>query len=153
MNDLAAAYDRYGAGLYRHAVALTGRREDAEDALQTVFVKLARRLRDGAEIRDLGAYLHTAVRREALRSRPRRTVPLEEPDLVVARNGRSPRDAERLNAALRRLPAEQREVVVLHVWEGMTFRAIGDVLGVSMDTAASRYRYARQKLERWLRVE
>ena len=62
--NLEDTYDRYGAQLYRHALALTRHGPDAEDVLQNVFVKLARR-RSGQEIRDLEAYLHTAIRREA----------------------------------------------------------------------------------------
>jgi RNA polymerase sigma-70 factor (ECF subfamily) len=36
--------------------------------------------------------------------------------------------------------------VVLHVWGQLTFSQIGDLLGVSSNTAASRYRYALAKL-------
>ena len=70
--------------------------------------------------------------------------------LVAPRNGASLEEAEAVNAALAALPSEQREVVVLHVYDGMTFRRIGEVLGVPLDTAASRYRYAREKLKEML---
>ena len=61
--NLEDTYDTFGAQLYRHALALTRHGPDAEDVLQNVFVKLAHR-RSGQEIRDLEAYLHTAIRRE-----------------------------------------------------------------------------------------
>jgi RNA polymerase sigma-70 factor (ECF subfamily) len=48
--------------------------------------------------------------------------------------------------ALVKLPASQSEVVVLKIWEDMTFMEIGEVLGQSPNTVASRYRYAIQKL-------
>jgi RNA polymerase sigma-70 factor (ECF subfamily) len=48
--------------------------------------------------------------------------------------------------ALSTLPTEQAEVVVLKIWEDMTFAEIGKVLDVSTFTAASRYRYAMKKL-------
>ena len=41
-NWLADLYDRHGAGVYRYLVVLLGRKEDAEDVMQTIFVKLAR---------------------------------------------------------------------------------------------------------------
>ena len=44
------------------------------------------------------------------------------------------------------LPAEQREVVHLKVFEGMTFQEIADLCGESINTVASRYRYAIEKL-------
>ena len=70
--NLEASYDRYAKHLYRHALALTKHRAAAEDALKSVFVKLLGRLREGTEIRDRKAYLHTAIRREALRLIERR---------------------------------------------------------------------------------
>ena len=51
-----------------------------------------------------------------------------------------------MEQALQQLPAEQREVVHLKVWEGMTFQEIADVTGEGLNTAASRYRYTLEKL-------
>ena len=48
--------------------------------------------------------------------------------------------------ALHTLPKEQRAVVHLHLWEELTFEQIANVTGVSKATAASRYRYALDKL-------
>ncbi|MBX3746406.1 MAG: sigma-70 family RNA polymerase sigma factor [Verrucomicrobiae bacterium] len=53
-------------------------------------------------------------------------------------------------AALGRLPAEQREAIVLKIWHALTFEAIGDLQGVSPNTAAGRYRYGLQKLRQVL---
>jgi RNA polymerase sigma-70 factor (ECF subfamily) len=49
-------------------------------------------------------------------------------------------------AALRTLPREQREIVVLKIWGGQTFREIGVTLDIPQNTAASRYRYALKAL-------
>lgn len=56
-----------------------------------------------------------------------------------------------LSEALEELPAEQRAAVHLRLWEGFTFDAIGKALGVSLNTVASRYRYALDKLQERLR--
>src|SRR5208282_3195609 len=45
------------------------------------------------------------------------------------------------------LPSEQREVIVLKIWNGMTFEAIGRFFGVSPNTVAGRYRYGINKLK------
>mgnify|MGYP001796674524 CR=1 FL=1 len=50
-----------------------------------------------------------------------------------------------LAAALGELPAEQRAVVHLKLWEGMTFEAIADLLEIPLNTAASPYRYGPNK--------
>lgn len=51
-----------------------------------------------------------------------------------------------LEEAVVQLPCEQREVVVLKVWGGLTFAQIAEQLDLSAHTAASRYRYALSKL-------
>ena len=51
-----------------------------------------------------------------------------------------------LGRALQSLPPEQREVIVLHLSEGFTFREIASLCGVPRNTAASRYRLALEKL-------
>ncbi|HSD73147.1 MAG TPA: RNA polymerase sigma factor [Steroidobacteraceae bacterium] len=56
----------------------------------------------------------------------------------------------RLRAALDRLPAEQREVFVLHEETGMSLEEIGELTGVGMETAKSRLRYALAKLRQSL---
>ena len=52
-----------------------------------------------------------------------------------------------------RIPEEQRQVIVLHIWGGLSFDEIGSVLAISANTAASRYRYALQKLREAMRPE
>lgn len=144
--DLAAVYDAHGASLFRHALALLRNAADAEDAVQIALGRVA----GATGVRDARAFLHAVVRREALRIAARRRARPLDFDLVAPRNETQREEAERINAALARLPPEQREVVVLHVLEDMTFAAIGAILAIPADTAASRYRYARTKLEAWL---
>ena len=52
--------------------------------------------------------------------------------------------------ALRTLPTEQAEVVVLKIWEKLTFAQIGVILETSPNTVASRYQYAMAKLSKKL---
>jgi RNA polymerase sigma factor (sigma-70 family) len=49
-------------------------------------------------------------------------------------------------SALAELPQEQREVIVLKIWHECTFEEIGNLLSISPNTAAGRYRYGLQKL-------
>ena len=53
--------------------------------------------------------------------------------------------------ALAALPREQREVIVLKIWNGLTFEAIGRLFDVSPNTVAGRYRYGLNKLRACLR--
>jgi RNA polymerase sigma-70 factor (ECF subfamily) len=51
-----------------------------------------------------------------------------------------------LRRALGALPNDQRQVMVLHIWGELTFSQISDLLDLSSNTVASRYRYALAKL-------
>ena len=127
-------------------------KHDAEDVLQTVFVKIVRKRRRLVRARRLDAYIFQIARNEAfvfLRQRQRRrtTGPGDEPWLLGTKaNDTQDELAERLQAALTGLPREQREVVVLKIYRDKTFQEIGRLLGVSQNTVASRYRYGLEKL-------
>jgi DNA-directed RNA polymerase specialized sigma24 family protein len=53
---------------------------------------------------------------------------------------------------LAELPIEQREIIVLKIWNRLTFDEIGNLLEISPNTAAGRYRYGLQKLKKQLSV-
>jgi RNA polymerase sigma-70 factor (ECF subfamily) len=77
-----------------------------------------------------------------------RTTPLDR-DLVSAWFSPPDRDymgEQNLRRALGALPDDQREVIVLHIWGELTFSQISELLGISSNTVASRYRYALGKL-------
>ena len=150
--QLAAAYDTCAASLYRCALMITADHSAAEDAVQQVFAKLAARGGGVSDIASRNGYLRSAVRNECYRILRRRsqagTANLES-EAILEPVDRQAVDAEQQRAierALRSLPAEQREVVHMKVYEHMTFQRIADDLGISINTVASRYRYATDKL-------
>jgi len=155
---VGSAYDRHGAGLYRYALMLLGDTASAADVVQQVFAALVGRARGSANIVDEGRYLRRAVRNEcfsALRRRRREMAIVADSRLLVEPIDRACVDPElhaAVDEALRTLPAEQREVVHLKVFEGMTFQEIADLAGESINTVASRYRYAMGKLRAQLQV-
>ena len=121
-----------------------------EDAVQDVFVALVRARRDLAEVGNLRAYLFAALRRACANRAGRRirgrALPIESvPEPTAAEPPEAGR-SDRLGRALLALPPEQREVVALKIDGGLTFAEVAAVLGVSPNTAASRYRYALERL-------
>jgi RNA polymerase sigma-70 factor, ECF subfamily len=158
---LADAYDRHGSGLFRYALLITAHHALAEDAVQQAFAKLAGM---GGRIAELAAeehYLRRAVRNECYRllmvprlvSSDSEQAALLEP---VAPNAgvdaalESQDQCQVIESAVRELPAEQREIVHLKVYEDLTFQQIADLLAIPLNTAASRYRYATEKLRQAL---
>jgi RNA polymerase sigma-70 factor (ECF subfamily) len=136
--------------LYRHALMILGDTAMAEDVVHQVFVRLLRGGRSTEPVRSTRAYLRQAVRNECFSwLRRRESVPgvREDASPQLAPSGPAPQDDQViLEQALGTLPPDQREVVHLKVFEGFTFAEIADPTGVSINTAASRYRYALDKL-------
>jgi len=149
----AELYDQFGGRLYRTALGMLGLREDAEDIVQEVFMGILQSRHRLLEVRDLTAYLFTALRRAAGRCARRRAQSNALPEAAAralsaaaVQQDRSSPSSERLDRALLSLPAEQREVISLKIDGELTFAQIAQVIGVNMNTAASRYRYALEKL-------
>ena len=126
-------------------------REAAEDVLHDAFVQMARASdRKPGETLSFG-YAATTVRNTCYSMLRRRRHDAGQPGLIEPASPDATEE-ERLmiDEALRALPVEQREVVFLKVYEGLTFQEIASRCDVSINTAASRYRYATQALRRAL---
>jgi RNA polymerase sigma-70 factor (ECF subfamily) len=149
-------FDLTSNRLVRYAVAITRHQQDAEDSVQTVLVRVAGQPQLLAAADCPWAYLLRMVRNESLltaRRNLRRSAAGSLADLVTVRRIDELEQEETHRAvwsALRTLPPEQAEVVVLKIWEEMTFAQIGQILETSPNTAASRYQYAMTKLARRL---
>ena len=153
---LPEIYDAHAAGLFHYFWSFTGQEADAKDLLQNLFIKLSRQsIPDG--ISNMRAWLlrmahHQAIdwlRRHQVRWRAEQESPLEMFASVA-----DPDQAElsrRFTCALALLPLEQRSVAQLKLWDGLTFEEIAEVQGIPLNTAASRYRYALEKLRSELR--
>jgi RNA polymerase sigma-70 factor, ECF subfamily len=132
--------------------------DDAEDVVQLAFVRFWKKHQSA----DRAHYplLYAAVRTislDFLRGDERRLRRENHPDAPVPRDGApcfelATDDLDRaeravaIENALRTLPEDQREVVVLKVWGELTFQEIADTLGAPLNTITARYRYALQKL-------
>ena len=152
---MAVLYDEAGRDLYGLALWRTGNAQDAADVVQEVFVRLAQTRASLGGISKPKAYLMSMAHRAAVdlfRGR-RGTVPLEEAMLLDGGAGPGERLAEReASLAVAKLTPEQREVVYLRHSCGLTFAEIGTALGISLFTAASRYRLALRRLRKALGV-
>lgn len=139
--------------LVRAAERILRDRDAAEDVVQETLTRLL--TRDGPWPQRLTAYAFRAVRNNALKARLRRRLdwPLNEesPLEALAPDDGDELDPLLLEAAIAELPAAQQAVIRMKYYTGMTFREIGNALSISMNTAASRCRYAlaalRHRLE------
>ena len=158
--DLDRLYDDHAQALFAFLLNFTRDEADTRDLLQEVFLKLAREPDLLRAARDERAFLirlaHNAavdlLRRRGTRMKYQELfgaesvtpfAPTDEPDEQSFRN--------ELAAALAELPPDQRAVVHLKLWEGLTFEQIASALDIPPNTAASRYRYGLDKMRARLR--
>ena len=161
---LAVLYDRLAGRLLGAARTLGCPAVEAEDIVHDLFVSLARSGTPLEGVVDIEAYAFTGLRHAV--ARRRQALGLER--VAIDRSARQ-REAEgrlvtpaaqpvdfadqRIERALARLPPAQREVVALKIDGGLSFAQIAVVTGVSINTAAGRYRYALEKLRVLLVVQ
>lgn len=150
---MAELYDLHGGLCYRAARAACGSSTMAEDAVQEVFMRIAH---DPAKLRGVGnliGYLLRMAQNAAIdqvrRAARRPQAPLGDP-VSPEPDADAERD-QRVAKALADLPDDQREVVVLRVWENRSLEETGHILGISANTVASRWRYALEKLGKSLK--
>ena len=156
--ELGALYDEHAARLYAVAHRLLGVREEAEECVQDLFVALARSRTERERIEDMRAYLFASLRRLAgARGRAQsRRAQLQD---VLARSGEphagapDASEARALQRAIESLPQEQREIVALKIDVQLTFAEIAESMELNLNTAASRYRYALEKIRAQLEEE
>jgi RNA polymerase sigma-70 factor (ECF subfamily) len=146
-STLESWYLQYGAALLLFGIAHTGDRGRAQDAVHQVFLRLLE-YSDLSQITTVRTYLLGALRNTLLSDvrRRARDVALEPDDPWFQSPNRDYEEELSVRSALSRLPVDQREVTVLHIWGGLTFAESAEVLGINANTAAARYRYALAKL-------
>jgi RNA polymerase sigma-70 factor (ECF subfamily) len=153
--NLDQLYDRYGEQMYHYLALRLGSREDAEDALQETFFRLARISFRWPFIRNPKAFVFKILRNEANRSLGRRISRRREerndPEAIQDAAAAAPyaqRDERTiiLEKALGLLPEDQKEIIILKAYQDFTFKEIASLCGISINTAASRYRYGIEKL-------
>lgn len=158
--DLERLYDDHAQALFAFLLNFTRNDADARDLLQELFIKLAQRpdlLRDVREERPfLLRLVHNLaidlMRRRGTREKNYDQFATETP-AIFAPSAAPDEQAFRqaLACALGELPPDQRAVVHLKLWEGLTFEQIAAALDIPPNTAASRYRYGLDKLRERLR--
>jgi RNA polymerase sigma-70 factor, ECF subfamily len=157
---LESLYDLHAQALFAFLLNFTRNETDTRDLLQELFVKLARHPGLLSGVREERAFLIRLAHNLAIdliRRRGAREKNYEQfaADAATIFAGSANPDEQAFQTALSNalggLPHDQRAVVHLKLWEGLTFEQIADALDLSPNTAASRYRYGLDKLRERLR--
>jgi RNA polymerase sigma-70 factor (ECF subfamily) len=153
MSELSGLVEQEIPRLRRYARALTHATDRADDLVQDTLVRALSKIHLWQPGTDIRAWLFTimhnqyvnTVRREA---REATTVDIEHisSTLVATTDPTARRQLVELDRALARLPAEQREVLLLVGLEGMDYESVAQILGVPIGTVRSRLSRGRERL-------
>ena len=143
-------YEQHAKGLIAYACSFVTTFATAEDVLHQVFERLLR-----GDLAITGApvsYLYRAVRNTALNKVRNRAGEVGFEEGWLESSKAMEHTAVEVQSALRELPEQQREVILMHVWGQMSFEEVAIALEISPNTAASRYRYGLSKLREQFQV-
>jgi RNA polymerase sigma-70 factor (ECF subfamily) len=146
-------YHVYKNGLYGYVYSLLGNHSDTEDVLQEVFVSIVRLENKVFAIRHPKTYLYRAVRNEAMRILKKRNGNPFSLELMACEPG-NPDPGERelitkdmATHMLEQLKPADREIVVMHIYDGMSFKEIASVTGRFLPSIATRYYRALKQMK------
>ncbi len=146
---------RYQRPLYNTALRMLGDREEARDVVQEAFLRAYQKLSSFDPRYRFFSWLYRIVLNASLNARERRRV--GEPLTVEPATDDGPEQALRtrerqdcVEAALLRLPVDDRLLLVLRHFAELSYGEIGEALGIGEKTVKSRLHEARQKLGRHL---
>jgi RNA polymerase sigma-70 factor, ECF subfamily len=150
--DWKVCFSELAPGLVLFARQFARTSADAEDIVQDAFVRFWRKEHSIENRALLFAIVRSValdlLRRDARRARREANASLEMEQSTLPQFDFDDGSQRELAAAVDCLPVEQREVLVMKIWNELTFAEIGQALGISQNTAASRYRYALVALKK-----
>lgn len=161
---LEAVFQTHHARVFRAAYRVTGNLSDAEDVLQTVFLRLIRQGRSAASAGNLETYLHRAAVNAALdlvrMRRDAQKVPLEDIEPLLRADARLDPDRQRsagelrslLRNAIARLSPAAAEMFALRYFEGYDNPEIARMLGTSVNNVAVILHRTRSQLQTEMRA-
>jgi len=157
--EIEAAFETHHAAVLRAAYRITGNTTDAEDVLQTVFLRLLRRPADAPEMENVAAYLHRSAVNAALDLvRDRQTgkrVPLEPHGTYLAQEAAAAPDRQQetremrdlIRRAIASLTPRTAEIFALHYFEGYSNPDIARMLGLTAASVAVTLHRTRARLQ------
>lgn len=146
-------YHLYKNGLYGYVYSVLGNHSDTEDVLQEVFISVTQLGRKVFAIRHPKTYLYRAVRNKAMRILKKRNGnPFSLEFMECEPGAPDPAQKELITKdmaahMLAQLKPADREIVVMHIYEDMSFKEIASITGRFLPSIATRYYRALKKMK------
>lgn len=149
----------YQQRIFMYCWRLLGNREDAEDAVQEILMKAYQNLKDYRDEAHFQSWLYTVAYHHCLNVIRRvrflhRIAPLFRSENNLTDSPEQELEkwifSEPLEKALHKLSADERNIVILHIFEEKSFNEISAIVNKSMESVKKKYSRSRQKLKKWI---
>ena len=140
--------ERYQKQAVSHATVILGSREDAQDAAQEAFIDAFQALKNFDNSRPFYPWFYVVLRNRCYKiaARKRETDRIDEA-MLVAFSAMQSEDMLALENALISLDMEDREIVTLKYFDGLSYNELAERLQIPKGTVMSRLFHARRKLQ------
>ena len=155
--DPAELFRTLGAAVYGYAMSVLGRAAEAEEVLSETFLRVCKNKEQYSGRGSIRAWVFSIAHRlcmDVLRDRAKSAKPVSLPEQLASADPPPTVPIEKqerqaiITEAIERLSAEQKEVVMLKIYGGLTFRQISETLGIPLNTALGRMHQALKRLGR-----
>ena len=160
MTEISSLVERYSDELFAYLVRYTGDRSLAEDLLSDVFVRLLENQKKVQSTQfNIRAWLYKVATNIAIshhrKMKIRRFVSLENVRLKDKKSSPEAKasgkeEKERVRAAVLNLSLKLRSVIIMNIYQGMSYEEIGDALKINIGTVKSRLNEAKRKIREFL---
>ncbi len=155
--DPAELFRTLGASVYGYAMSVLGKAAEAEEVLSETFLRVCKNKEQYSGRGSLRAWVFSIARRlcvDVLRGRAKLTKSVSLPEQLASADPQPTVLSEKqerqaiIAEAIERLSGEQKEVVMLKIYGGLTFRQISETLGIPLNTALGRMHQGLKRLGR-----
>ena len=148
--DIEKFYVENKDKLFGYAVFLLSNRAAAEDVVHSVFKKI---LEKNIKLQNLKAYVYRSIKNEVI-DIWRKPHLLYKDELIFEVEDNVDKDlAEHVQHSLNQLESREKDIIVLKIYNDMTFKEIAKMLNASINTVSSRYRRGLEKLKKHMKGE
>ena len=148
MNGLSVIYDLYGRLILSVAYTIVGNFTDAEDVLQDVMLLLARYAKLYKPGNSPRAYVMTITRHHAINLINKRKNNLSTDEIGDIPNHDGKLASVEVQDLLAHLTEEERQIVTLHVYAGLSHRQVAEMLELTTSATEKKYQRALKKLKK-----
>ncbi len=160
MNNIENIIEEYGQKIYKYCYNMLRNRQEAEDAVQDIFIKVYNNMSHLDEIKSVSPWLYKIAYHHCLNIIRRKKllffIPINEDLKIDAANyntGIESEFSEQLTLVMSRLSAQDRAVLILRIIEEKSYDEIAVIFNKKPDAVRKQYERVKKKVKSYIEIE